>query len=268
MLSSSETLMEATFRIDGDIAVAAPHAAGPWDPTMQHGAAPSALITWAAERIETPTPMHVARVTVDLLRPVPVAPLAVRTSVVRQGRKIQLCAVSLLAGDTEVARGSVLKIRSADLPPPDDLGHAPLTLPGPEAGQAPRDWIGDRTANAFATGLSISVARGGFRQPGPAAIWFRMDRPLVEGRETSAAMRAVMTGDFCNGVSSVLDFQAWTFLNGDLTVSLARPPVGEWILLDAETWIGPAGSGLAFARLADRHGYFGRAIQSLVIERR
>ena len=45
-------------------------------------------------------------------------------------------------------------------------------------------------------------------------------------------------------------------------------PVGEWILLDAESWIGPDGAGLAMARLADERGYFGRAVQSLVIEKR
>jgi hypothetical protein len=49
---------------------------------------------------------------------------------------------------------------------------------------------------------------------------------------------------------------------------MAREPVGEWILLDAESTIGPDGAGLAMARLAVERGYFGRAVQSLVIERR
>jgi hypothetical protein len=78
----------------------------------------------------------------------------------------------------------------------------------------------------------------------------------------------VVAADFCNGTSAALDFRQWSFLNADLTVSLAREPVGEWILLDAESWIGPDGAGLAMARLADVHGYFGRAAQSLVIEKR
>jgi len=45
-------------------------------------------------------------------------------------------------------------------------------------------------------------------------------------------------------------------------------PVGASILLDAESWIGADGPGLAMARLADISGYFGSAIQSLVIEKR
>jgi hypothetical protein len=51
-------------------------------------------------------------------------------------------------------------------------------------------------------------------------------------------------------------------------VNFSRQPVGEWILLDGESWIGPDGAGLAMSRLADRQGYFGRAVQSLVIEKR
>ena len=77
-----------------------------------------------------------------------------------------------------------------------------------------------------------------------------------------------MTSDFCNGLSSILDFRRWTYINADLTVSFARQPVGDWILLDAQTWLGGAGGGIAFAKLADERGYFGRAIQSLVIEAR
>ena len=89
--------MQAIYRVDGHRVVTSPDAAGPWDPRMQHGAAPAALVVWAAEAIPTPQPMRIARVTIDLMRPVPVAPLTLETEVLREGRKIQLCAVRLLA---------------------------------------------------------------------------------------------------------------------------------------------------------------------------
>ena len=91
---------------------------------------------------------------------------------------------------------------------------------------------------------------------------------MIEGETVSQAVRAIVAADFCNGTSAALDFRDFTFLNADLTVSMTREPVGEWILLDAESWIGPEGAGLAMARLADRGGYFGRCVQSLVIEKR
>jgi hypothetical protein len=81
-------------------------------------------------------------------------------------------------------------------------------------------------------------------------------------------MRAALSADFSNGVSSVLDFSQWVFINADLTVTLAREPVGDWILLNSETTLGPDGAGIAVSRLGDVHGYFGRAVQCLVVEPR
>ncbi len=81
-------------------------------------------------------------------------------------------------------------------------------------------------------------------------------------------MRAAIAADFCNGVSTVLDFSEWTFPNADVTLSLARMPMGEWILVAAETWLGPDGAGIAHAKLGDVDGYFGQATQSLLIEHR
>jgi hypothetical protein len=232
---------------------------------MQHGSAPAALVTWAAEQIPTPLPMQVARLTIDLMRPVPVAPLTFETEVLREGRKIQLCAIRLLADGVPVVRASVLKIRSQPQALPPELADPPIDVPPPEEGRPLELRFSD---NPFIKGLSVRAVRGGFLVNGPGAIWYRMDREIVEGVATSQVMRAVIAADFSNGTSSVLDFKDWTFINADLTVSLARPPVGDWILLNAESWIGPDGAGIAAARLGDEGGYFGRAIQNLVVERR
>jgi Thioesterase-like superfamily len=259
--------MNPLYRVEGNTAYTDPSAAGPWSPDMQHGGAPASLVAWAAENIQTREPMRVARITIDLLRPVPIAPLELRGEVLREGRKIQLCSISLLAGGVEVTRASVLKIRAAEPSLPEHVGHEPVEVPGPEAGKSPTLLLGGKS-NAFVHGLSLRVVRGGFGQPGPGAVWFRAERPVVAGQALSPLMRAAMTSDFCNGVSSVLDFNQWTFINADLTISLARMPVGEWILLDAQTWLGDQGAGVAFAKLGDERGYFGRAIQSMVIEQR
>jgi len=256
--------MDFIYRIDGHHVVTTPHAAGPWNATMQHGSAPSALVTHLAEQMPTASPMQVVRVTIDLLRPVPVAPLSFETEVLREGRKIQLCGIRLLADGVVVARASVLKIRTEPQPLPADIGDPPLELPGPHTGHP----LGRRAGNAFMSSLSTSVVRGGLMGSGPGAIWYRMERPVIEGAPLSQVMRAVIAADFSNGTSAALSFDHWTFLNADLTVSLARPPVGDWILLDSESWIGPDGTGLAASKLADINGYFGRAVQSLVIEKR
>lgn len=257
--------MEAIYRVDGATVETSAFAGGPWDPKLQHGAAPSSLICWAVEHLPSSAPMRVARLTVDLMRPVPVAPLTLETEVLREGKKIQLVAARLLAGGKEVVRATALRIRVGSDPLPDTATTPPLDLPPPEEGRDP-DFFAAGTP--FLDGVAIRSVRGSFRIPGPASVWFRASRPIVDGSSLSPAMRAVIASDFCNGTSSVLDFRHWTFINGDLTVSLAREPVGEWILLDAETWAGPDARGLAMARLADRQGYFGRAVQSVLFEKR
>lgn len=258
--------MEAVYRVEGSIAQTSPFAGGPWDPALQHGAAPSSLICWAIERLPAPTPMRVARLTVDLMRPVPVAPLAIETKLLREGRKIQLVQVALRAAGVEVVRATALRVRrheqalpAAAFCPPHDMQAPHLSRPPDTAGMG---------ETPFLSGIEMRIARGSFRLPGPAAVWYRADRPMVEGAPLSPLMRAAIAADFCNGTSAVLGFKEWTFINGDLTLSLAREPVGEWILLDAETWAGPDSIGLAAARLADRDGYFGRAVQSILFEKR
>lgn len=258
--------MTHVYKVDGAIAHAQPGAAGPWNPGLQHGGAPASLIAWAVERMPTRDPMQVTRMTFDFLRPIPVAPLEINIDVQREGRKIQVCNVTLLHEGVACVRASVLKIRQADLQLPQAIADEPIEVPGPHAGETQDMRFIDRPS--FGDGVTLRAVRGGFLSPGPAAIWFHAHRPIVEGQAITPLMRAALTSDFCNGTSATLDFDEWTFINADLTISLARMPVGEWILLDAQTWIGDRGAGLAFAKLGDERGYFGRAIQSLVIDKR
>lgn len=134
----------------------------------------------------------------------------------------------------------------------------------PEAGQPTSSRVRDGFVDAHRT----SAIKGGFLEPGPAAVWFRLNPDLVSGQPTSGAMRAAAAADSGNGISGVLPFGAWSFINADLTISLFRKPQGDWILVDAETFFGPEGRALSRSRLADRQGYFGQASQSLLVEQR
>jgi hypothetical protein len=135
---------------------------------------------------------------------------------------------------------------------------------GPEMLRDPMTAGMDQTP--FLSGISMRVARArsGAR---PGAVWYRAERPIVERAPLSPLMRAASPPILQRHIGRA-DFKEWTFINGDLTLSLAREPVGDWILLDAETWAGPDSIGIAAARLADRDGYFGRAVQSLLFEKR
>ena len=69
---------------------ATPHTRGPWDPAHQHAGPPAALLGRALERCEPAEGMLLARLTFEILRPVPVGEVAVAARVIRPGRSVQL----------------------------------------------------------------------------------------------------------------------------------------------------------------------------------
>ena len=58
------------------------------------------------------------------------------------------------------------------------------------------------------------------------------------------------------------------FINPDLTVYLRRLPVGEWVGLDAGTWLERDAAAYAESALYDERGRIGRAVQALYVAAR
>src|SRR6185295_15232305 len=191
-------------------------------------------------------------------------------SFARPGKKVQLVAASMRAGDAEVARALALRIRRRDLPPPPDLSPDPSPPPGPETGTFQQPPWGDGLARpAFhSDAVDHRFVAGSFEGPGPAVDWIRLRVPLVAGEPTSPLSRVAAAADFGNGVSWVLSrLDGWQFINPDLTIYLHRPAEGEWVCLDAVTRVGGQGVGLSESLLWDRRGIIGRSLQSLLLDR-
>ncbi len=244
------------------------HTRGPWDPRHQHGGAVAALVARAVER-RAGDGFCVTRLTLELMRPVPIDRLAVDVDVPRPGRRVLGISVSISAGDleTEVVRAHAVAVRRTNLPTGE--GHASFLEPGPEAGNETSLAFDPDDELAFhRTGVEVRYVDGGGDRPGPARAWFRLRRPVVADEEPSGVQRAAAAADFGNGISWVLPFEDWIFLNPDLTLHLARPPVGEWIGLDSRTLPSDQGMGMAESEVYDCEGRLGRAAQSLLLERR
>jgi Thioesterase-like superfamily len=251
-----------------------PHATaltrGPWDPTHQHAGPPTAMACRAFEQAGLPHSLtHVSRLTANLIRPVPIGPLHIEVIADYVGKSAGHFSARVLANGKECMRLTALLQRELDLPvPPDTLGHplptSPLSIEEAIATAMPfknpdrvgyADWVANRS-------------RDGHTFRGPCTVWFKLQHPLVQGETPSPYQRVMVAADSGNGVSSVLNFRRWTFVNSDLTVNLLRRPQGEWICLDARTELGGNGCGLAESALYDETGLVGRATQSLVIRER
>ncbi len=242
---------------------------GPWHPDHQHGGPPIALVCRGVERAALEHGLtHISRLTANLLRPVPLGELTVEVGTDYAGRNAGHFSARLMAGAKEIARFTALAQRENDVKLPDDLpGHpAPLAPRGPDDSPiATFPFAGKHVG--YADLVETRVARGHFFK-GPCSIWFRLRYPLLEGETPSAYQRVAVAADSGNGISAILDFARYSFVNSDLTINLLRRPEGEWICLDARTHLGPTGCGLAESALFDTQGLVGRATQSLSIRSR
>lgn len=253
------------FVVDGDTFVPTDFARGPWSPDSLHGGPPAALLARAFEAHEVDEPMLVARLTVEIVRPVPVAPLTISVRTVRPGKRVQLLEAVLSDDERELCRATAWRIREADLELPAGIeAIAPPPLPEDVATMA-YTW----PWTAFhQEGVEMRYVAGSFDVPGPCTAWMRLRVPVVEGEEPSGVQRLAAAADFGNGVSHVLPMDRYLFINPDLTVYAYRQPVGEWMCLESRTHHGPAGVGLAESALYDADGHVGRSAQSLLLDRR
>lgn len=234
---------------------------GPWNPAHQHAGPASALLARAVEGTSDRTHSMVTRFTAEILGPLPVGvPLDVSAEVVRPGRSVELVATSMSAAGREVMRGAAWRMRTEVL----NLTPAPREPAPPFVDVADDRGFGDGLSG-YLGAMEWRWVAGHFMAPGPATVWARMRIPLVPDEEPSPLQRVLALADSGNGISGVLDFGAWFFINTDLTVHLHRLPVGEWVCLQAATVVEQNGVGLAHSTLFDRDGAIGRGAQALLV---
>jgi hypothetical protein len=233
--------------------------AGPWNPEHQHAGPPAALLGRALEQVAPREGMPFARLSFDILGPVPVGEVEVEASVIRPGRSVELLEATLYADGRAavVARGWRALATSAPA-----QGEDPLPPPLPDVPPAAPPML-----DGFGYGAAVELrfAAGGWGRPGPATAWTRLRVPVIDGEEPTGLQRVLAVADSGNGISAVLSWEEWMFINPELSVHLRREAHGEWICLDAETTVVPGGTGLARSVLSDVEGVVGHGAQSLFV---
>lgn len=261
-------MFDAFYERDGDLFRATELTRGPWDPGAQHAGPPAALLGYALEGLPESEEFQVGRVTFEILRSVPIAPVRVQAQVVRPGRRVQMLEAELSDAEGEVlmrVRGWRIRTDEVDVPPEAMVVTEP-PLPPEEGVEA--EFFPTGQEHGYHSAMEVNFVEGRFVEPGPATVWLRMRQPLVAGEEPTPLQRTLVVADVGNGVSASLDFRRFLFINVDLTVQLERMPEGEWVGVDAVTLPQPHGVGTAESVLFDRRGRIGRALQTLLISER
>lgn len=242
--------MEPGFTTRGDLLIPSPSAAGPWSNEMVGGRQVAGLVAWAVERDQgRDTPFRVARLTVDMFRPVPMVPLRVTTRLDRDGRRLRMLHVSVWDANAEVSRGSALLLATSEHPRSAPWTPEDSTMPDPESLESGRylpamSW-------EFRTAAPLGHGRG--------QVWIRELGPLVAGSDMSPLVRAVAASDFVNPLANS-GAEGLEFINADVTVSLARYPGGEWVGLEVIGHLGADGLAVGSAWLSDSEGRFGQCV--------
>ncbi len=210
--------------------------------------------------------MQLTRLTIDLLRAAPFAPLKVSLERRHAGKSLEFVQAELFAGEQVCARAHAVRTRVVDLPVPPSWSD---DEPPPALDEEARVPLPASRGHAFHEALHLSPVQG-FAEP---AMWVRMLQPLVLGEELSPSVRAAVAVDW---VYACVSLRQWTAdiarmatrpfvaINADNHLVLTRPPEGEWIGLDARASYGSIGAGLASARVFDVRGLCGAATQTLL----
>ena len=242
-------------------------AVGPWDPRYVHGAAVAALF---ANQLAS-TDHTLARLTIEILAPVPVALLHLDKGELAGGSRVKRQdAVLSTEGRTVASARSVVVRRTTIELPEKALLHPspfdPAAVPElVEPNRMAQETVGWESFD------SRSVIVGQMRVEGDERThqWISLAVPVVEGTRIQATEIAVVAADYSQAaVHRLLPIGSWSFRNAELTVHLAREPVGSWVGMRCECVVQPVGTGFNAADLYDVDGRMGRSAATLVVEHR
>jgi hypothetical protein len=259
------------YRRSGDLFTPTEWAGSPWSRELQHGGPVCGLVAEAAEVMAREAGLRVARLTVDLCRPVPLRPLQRGVEVVRRGRRLALLEVRLADGDVVVVRATALLLaprselpgtwRRDEPPPPGPAGVDAFSF-------MPRDYLA-QVPPGFHKSLEVRMTED---ELGPA-LWATTPLALVAGEPSSPLVRAAMLSDLTFGLSGRLmlrrglvpvDPRRFAMINADVTLYLERAPEGEWLAMRGGTIDDADGVGIAEVTQLDTRGRYGRSLQALV----
>jgi hypothetical protein len=241
-------------------------ARGPWDPDATHGGPPTGLLVRALERLRPD--LRLARISVDLGRPVPMAGFTIRAEVVRAGKATANTTASIVDAGGDV-RATATGIHLAVAPVPlfegrlESSATSTPRLADAEPGEFPiGPFAHDRPG--FRHGVEVRYPAGEGPGPGPTTVWMRTVA-LLPDEEMTPFQRISPLADCGNAFSRHAEPDRVQFVNTDLVVALHRDPVGAWMGSRATSSWQPSGSGLAEALLFDDEGPVGRALQTLLL---
>jgi hypothetical protein len=102
---------------------------------------------------------------------------------------------------------------------------------------------------------------GHFRYP----TWVRLRVPVLAGEPASPVARLLYTADLASGIGQPNGLLV-RGINADVAVNVLRYPEGDWLCLDGNGWMSPAGIGQVQANLWDTNGIAATVSMARVVD--
>ncbi len=258
------------FKKDGDLLIPTVLAQGPWYANSLHGSSMMGLMARAAEQHESDLPRLVSRLSVDMMRAAPMAPLTTETEVVRSGKNVEFLDVRLMSEGELYVRATAMRIRQQEVEIEDyfrGIGESPKVPQGDP--RAFFQWEG-----AENPGYHHAIDMHMDEHEGIPILWFRLAVPLVEGEENSSYIQIGTACDWTYAVPNIvyrrknnieMSDQKFFAINPDTTINGFRPHLGDWVGLKGQATYGDIGSGTCGAQLFDEQGPLGFSSQTVLI---
>ncbi|HJM88344.1 MAG TPA: thioesterase family protein [Dehalococcoidia bacterium] len=246
---------EPFFTLDGQQFAPTPQARGPWDPNSLHGRVLIGLLAREFEQQYGDADFQFSRLTTDLFRVPPFAPIELTTSVAREGNRIRVIDGSVTAGGVVVAQSRAVMLRRAEQPEGEVWAPPPWDAPAPDELAAPtererRDGRTPMWETRPIGGASDAVAQ--------KRAWVRESRTLLDDEPLTPFMRAAIAADFTNPFANSGE-SGLNFVNADVTLYLHRLPVGEWVGFEVSGHHSAQGVAVAECTVYDEEGPIGRS---------
>lgn len=226
-----------------------------WGDDHLNGPAVVGLAARALEHHHGSPDFKPARLTVDLFRAARNVVTTIDLRIVRDGRRVRSVECDVVQGGRPVARATLVQYRRST-PPPGRQWITPVTtmeLPTPDDQVLP--FVGSDDA-----GWTRSPAA----HQNDSRKRFYNDGIKVSAEEkNSPFVRAVMLAESTSLVTN-LGTEGIGYINGDLTVALARLPLDDWIGIQADSHWSSEGVSTGTATLFDSQGAFGSGIVTAV----
>jgi hypothetical protein len=218
-----------------------------------HGRLLAGLLARTVEQRFGDDDFHFARMTIDLFRLPPMAPLGIEVRLTREGNRIRVAEGSLTADSVEVARGSVVMLRKAEQPEGEVWSPPNWDVPAPDDVPEPQGWSGGMPM--WETRPITARGFGGVEQK---RAWIRESRQLIEGEALTPFLRAAIAADYTNPFANS-GSRGLNFVNADITMYLHRLPETEWVGFEVSSHQSEDGVAVGSCTLYDVRGPIGHS---------